>query len=226
MSKKGSETITKHCKECGTGAIKNSTICTKCGAKLRTSAGMQRVSPINSNQVESIRASIHVGAFADRNEFMLLLLLNTALRISDALSITVKMVRNKDYLDIVEMKTDKAKHFPMNKDLKEAINTYTKDMEEEDFLFQSRDRDKNGNRKPISRVQAFKILKECSAKIGIPNFSPHGARKAYARGLYEKTGDLSLIMRLLNHSSQEMTLHYLHLQDEEDEARIMDFSLF
>ena len=187
---------------------------------------MKRVFPVKADQVQAIRKSIHVGMFADRNEFLLLLLLNTALRISDALLITVGMVRDKEYLEIIEMKTKKHKHFPMNGFLKETINIYTKDMDDEDYLFQSKDRDKDGNRRPISRVQAHRIFKEATEKLGIKNVAAHSWRKSYARGLYEKTGDLSLIMRLLNHSSQEMTLRYLHLTDEEDEARIMDFSLF
>jgi len=225
MSKK-SETITKHCKVCGTGAIVNSTVCTKCGAALRTSKGMRRVAPITAKQVELVRESIHVGMFADRNEFMFLLLLNTALRISDALTITVKMVKDQDYLDIVEKKTGKAKHFAMNNDLKNTISDYVKDMDDSDFLFQSKDRDKDGNRRAISRIQASRIFKEATLKVGIKNANCHSWRKSYARGLYEKTGDLSLIMRLLNHSSIEMTLRYLHLTDEEDEKRIMNFSLF
>ena len=187
---------------------------------------MKKVYPVEPNQIANIRKSIHHETFGDRNEFLLLLLLNTALRISDALGITVGMVRDKEYLDIVEKKTGKHKHFPMNGFLKDTINEYTKDMEDDDFLFEARDKDKNGNSRAISRQQAHRIFKEATESIGIKNCAAHSWRKSYARGLYEKTKDLSLIMRLLNHSSEAMTLKYLHLTEERDNERIMDFSLF
>ena len=187
---------------------------------------MKRVYPIQPDQVKLIRTSINHGAFGDRNEFMLLFLLNTALRISDALTVTVGMVRDREEIELIEGKTKKHKKFPMNADLQNAINEYTKDLDKNDFLFQSRDLDENGNHKAISRVQAHRIFKQATEKVGLKNVAAHSWRKSYARGLYEKTKDLSLIMRLLNHSSEAMTLNYLHLTEEKDNARIMDFSLF
>ena len=218
---------TKKCKECGTPAIKNSTKCTKCGAKLRTSKGMKRVNPVDANQVKLIRDSISAGRRGSRNEFLLLFLMNTALRISDALQVKVGMVRDKEFLELIEQKTGKRKKFPLNKPLQQIINEYTKNMKDEQYLFQSQKLDENGNPKPISREQAWSILSDAASEIGIKGFSNHSCRKTYARLIYEKTGhDIEFVMRLLNHSSQAMTLHYLHLTEEKDNERIMDFSLF
>lgn len=186
---------------------------------------MKRVYPIEQDQVKLIRESIHVGEFGDRNEFMFLFMMNTALRISDVLKITVGMVRGKEYLELIEGKTKKYKKFTINSFLRQLINDYTKDMDDEDYLFQSKKFDENGNRKSISRIHASRILSEAAEKIGIKDFNCHSCRKTYARLIYEKTGDISFVMRLLNHSSEAMTLNYLHLTEEKDNERIMDFSL-
>jgi integrase len=216
---------TKKCPKCGTPAIKGATICTECGAKLRTSKGMQRVNPVKADQIKLIRDSIRVGIRGSRNEFLFLFLMNTALRISDALTLKVSMVRNKEFLELIEQKTGKSKIFAINGFLQQIIFEYTKDMDDNDYLFVSQKLDENNNPKPISRSQAWEILSSAAKKIGIKKFACHSARKTYARLIYEKTKDLSFVMRLLNHSSEKITLRYLHLTEEADNARIMDFSL-
>lgn len=217
--------ITKTCNECGAGALKNSIVCTECGAELRTSSGMHKVYPITQEQVKLIRESINVGKHGKRNEFMFLLLTNTALRISDALSIKVGMVRDKNYLELIEQKTGKPKKFILNSFLKEIITEYVKGMNDEDYLFASQKLNKDGEYK-LSRQQAYGILKEAAKAIGVNGFANHSCRKTYARLIYEKTGDIAFVMRLLNHSSEAVTLKYLHLTEEADNERIMDFSLF
>ena len=186
---------------------------------------MKRVYPIEKDQVKLMRESINTGIFGDRNEFMFLFMMNTALRISDVLKVKVGMVRNKDFLELTEQKTSKSKKFSMHSFLKQIVNDYTKDMNEDDYLFQSRKSNKNGESKPISRIQASKILSDASSKIGINGFNCHSCRKTYARLIYEKTGDIAFVMRLLNHSSEASTLNYLHLTEEKDNELIMDFSL-
>jgi len=224
MAKKA-EIFTKECKECGTPAIKNSTVCTNCGAELKTSLGMKKVYPIEQDQIKLVRSVINDGNFGDRNEFLFLFLLNTALRIGDALKVKVGMVRDKEYLEIIEQKTGKTKKFKMSSFLKQTINEYTKDMSSGEYLFQSRKHDIKGGNKAISRIHAHRIFKDAADKIDIKNFGCHSARKTYARLIYEKTNDISFVMRLLNHSSEAMTLKYLHLTEEKDDRLIMDFSL-
>lgn len=186
---------------------------------------MNRVYPIEKDQVKLIREVINVGQHGERNEFLFLFMMNTALRVSDVLKVKVGMVRNKEFLEIVEQKTGKSKKFIMNSFLKQIINDYTKDMNDDDYLFQSQKPDKNSESRPISRIQASRILSEAASKIGIKGFNCHSCRKTYARLIYEKTGDIAFVMRLLNHSSEAVTLRYLHLTEEKDNKRIMDFSL-
>ncbi len=224
MSKKEIK-YTKKCKECGTLAIKNATICTECGAKLRTSKGMQKVYPVEASQIKPIRESISAGRKGNRNEMLFLFLANTALRISDVLNVKVGMVKNKEFIELIEQKTEKYKEFALNKDLQQALNEYTKDMDDDQYLFPSQKANRDGEYK-LSREQAWKILSDAAREIGIKKFGCHSARKTYARLIYEETKDISFVMRLLNHSSEKMTLKYLHLTEEKDNERIMNFSLF
>jgi PHP family Zn ribbon phosphoesterase len=72
--------------------------------------------------LKEIREVLNAGVNGKRNEFLFLLLMNTALRISDALTLKVSMVKGKDYLELKEKKTGKPKKFIMNAFLN-VINT-------------------------------------------------------------------------------------------------------
>jgi len=58
-------------------------------------------------------------------------------------------MRNKSHIRIVEGKMQKKKHFPINAELSEIINQYTKGMTDSDPLFKSYRTKQN-----IGRVQA------------------------------------------------------------------------
>lgn len=62
---------------------------------------------------------------------------NCGLRISDILNLDVSDVKNKNYINIVEIKTNKPKRFPINTKLKPMLDKYTKDRKCNEPLFLS-----------------------------------------------------------------------------------------
>lgn len=60
-----------------------------------------------------------------RNLLLFVLGTNSGLRISDILSLNVKDVQDKDYIEIVEKKTNKQKKFPINTRLKSMFKRFT-----------------------------------------------------------------------------------------------------
>lgn len=146
--------------------------------------------------------------------------LNTGLRISDILSIKVKDIINtsgeyKDYLTIKEMKTGKEKKIKINDALRKNINSYVKSakLTSESYLFASQ---KGGY---ISRVQAYRVLKEAALVCRIENFGTHSLRKTWGYWTYKISKyNVGLIMDTFNHSSQSITLRYIGInQDQKDE---------
>ena len=62
---------------------------------------------------------------------------NCGLRISDILNLNVGDVRNKTYINIIEKKTSKPKHFPINSKLKPMLEKFTQDRNVNEPLFKS-----------------------------------------------------------------------------------------
>ena len=146
--------------------------------------------------------------------------LNTGLRISDILPIQMKDIFNKEgdykeYLTLNEVKTGKEKKIKINEALRKNINSYVKaqKLEKESFLFAS----KKG--RYISRIQAYRVLKEAAEVCKVENFGTHSLRKTWGYWTYNLSKyNVGLIMDTFNHSSQRITLRYIGVsQDQKDE---------
>jgi integrase len=99
------------------------------------------------------------------------------------------------------------------------LDTMTKaiDVSPETYLFKSR----KGQNRPISRIQALRILKEAfdscemTGKLGT-----HSMRKTFANNVHERLDrDLVKTQRALGQKNITTTIRYLSFRDEEiDEA--------
>jgi len=146
--------------------------------------------------------------------------LNTGLRISDILPVKVCDIYNdnfefKEYFVLKEKKTGKEKKIKINTALRKEIDAYVKNnkLSANNYLFAS----KKG--KHFGRVQAYRVLKECADILGIENFGTHSLRKTWGYWTYKASKyNIGLIMDTFNHSSQNITLRYIGInQDEKDE---------
>lgn len=162
-----------------------------------------------------------------RNYLLLVMGLNTALRISDILSLRwgdvydFKLKRYREHLCITEHKTDKKSVIYINQNIKRALIDYKdyltgqkKLPSEEIFLFES------GTKKgcPISRVQAFRIVKKAAAACQLEGVvSCHSLRKTFGYYAWQQGIKPALLMNIYNHSSFQTTIRYLGIeQDDRD----------
>ena len=141
--------------------------------------------------------------------------INTGLRISDILTLKVDDVRNKSHITIRETKTQKSKRFIINPTLRAVLNPYIENMEDHEYLFQSR----KGDNQPISRVQAYRALKQVGDKLGIEEFATHTMRKTFGYHHYQQYKDVAILQEIFNHSAPSITLRYIGItQDEIDQS--------
>lgn len=147
--------------------------------------------------------------------------INTGLRISDILALKVKDVRDKTHISIKEIKTDKLKRFKINNGLLDELNKYIIGMDDEEYLFQS----KKGDNKPISRVQAYRILNDAAKKVGLEQIGTHTLRKTFGYHFYQKTKDIALLQQLFNHSAPSVTLRYIGINQDIMDKAMDDFNL-
>ncbi|MFH5187135.1 site-specific integrase [Paenibacillus sp. TAB 01] len=174
---------------------------------------MQFVQPIrNTEKLEQMKGVLRQQS--DRDWFLLVMGINVGLRIGDLLRLHVKDVRNKSHLTHRERKTGKMRRFPINAELREIINQYTKGMPDNAPLFPSYRTKQN-----IGRTQAYRILNRAAAEVGLSEVGTHTLRKTFGYHFYRKYKDVALLQQIFNHSAPSITLRYIGInQDIIDEA--------
>ena len=162
-----------------------------------------------------------------RNELLIILGLNTALRISDILSLVWNSVYNfekkeyRDHVILIEQKTGKASQIYLNssvldtlRDYKEYLKQNNKTIEPDTFIFNH----SNKNLK-ITRTQAFRIIKEAAEYYDISGvISCHSLRKTFGYHAWKQGVPPALLVTVFNHSSFDITRRYLGIeQDDKDD---------
>ena len=146
--------------------------------------------------------------------YMLLVLgFNTSLRIGDICALRVKDVRDRERVRVIAEKTGKMSNIKLQADAQKRISALLRNRDGEEYVLRSRQRSgKTGEARPISRQRAYGIIREIAKRAGFTEHAGcHSMRKTFAYELYQTTGDLSLVQKVLNHSSQMETLRYIGL---------------
>lgn len=177
---------------------------------------MEFVQPIKDvKQIDTIKKLLKQQNLRDYCLFVLGI--NSGLRISDLLKLTISDVSEngkiKNRIRLRESKTNKFKDFPISENAKNAIKEYlkTRTTKENEPLFLSRK-----NKGFLLRQQAYKIINDVAKSIGIKDkIGTHTLRKTFGYHAYNNGYDLSLIQKLFNHSSPSITLRYIGITQEE-----------
>lgn len=144
---------------------------------------------------------------------LLLLGFNTGLRIGDICTLRVGDIRGHERLRVVAEKTGKQTDLFLPKYVIRAIDSVLEGRSDGEYCLQSRNRDRvTGEPRPVSRQQCWRIVKEIARLAGFrEHVGCHSMRKTFAWNFYMVDGNLAKLQELLNHSSQEATIHYLGL---------------
>lgn len=182
---------------------------------------MEFVQPIRSKEkIEEIKSVLKENGTRDLLLFSMGI--NTGLRISDLLKLKVIDVRGKSHVEIKEQKTGKVKRFPILGNLQSMLEEYTRNKDLSEYLFKSR----NGENRPITRVQAYMILNNACCKCGIQDrIGMHSLRKTFSYHHYKQFHDVAILQYLLNHSSPSITLRYIGITDDNVEKTLQQFEL-
>ena len=149
--------------------------------------------------------------------------INVGLRVSDIISLKVGSIRAKAHVTIIEKKTGKTKRFLIPNSLQKEIAEFikTNNLEDEDFLIQSR----KGDNQPISRVQAYRVLNETAKQIGLDEIGTHTMRKTFGYHHYQTNKDIAILQEIFNHSAPSITLRYIGITDDMKDQSLKGFDL-
>lgn len=182
---------------------------------------MEFVQPIrNTEDIEKIKQLLLKSSY--RDYVLFITGLNTGLRISDILKLKVKDVKDRTHIVIKEEKTGKSKRFLINNTLKDLFDKFIINMNNEDYLFQSR----NGNNQSLSRSQAYRIINIAARKARIKDkIGTHTLRKTFGYHHYQLYKDIAVLQTIFNHSAPSVTLRYIGINDDVVDKSLKDFSL-
>lgn len=126
--------------------------------------------------------------------------LATGLRIGDVLALKSGVLKNQRFT-VWEKKTGKTRRVYLPRELWERCLEQAGKV----YVFGGRLNGKSHR----TRQAVYKDLRRAADLFRVKaHISPHSARKAFAVELYNKTGDLKRVQRLLNHADEAVTVLY------------------
>ena len=142
-----------------------------------------------------------------RDEAILVLLLNTGLRLSEVEALDLSNVEIKERSGRVHVRQGKGRkerHVPLNHDVRTALQAWLKVRPDEDTaaLFLSQ----KGGR--LSSRAIARVIKKIAARAGLDDVSPHTLRHSFAKNLVDADVGLEKVATLLGHESLETTRIY------------------
>ena len=184
------------------------------------------VEPIK-NKRDLERIEVFLERHSRRNRLIFAFGINTGLRVSDILGLNVEDVDGKSYVEIKEKKTGKYKRFPLNTKLKALIKDYLQNercksysLAENEPLFLGKKHCR------LDRSQVYRFLNEACKQLGImANVGTHTMRKTFGYHHYQKFKDLAILQKIFNHSSPQITLRYIGIEQDQIEDSYSNFEL-
>lgn len=186
---------------------------------------MSAAHPIrNLNELEELKKYYLEEKPNLRNYAMISTGINTALRISDILTLKWKDVYDyskdafKRHIVLTEKKTGKQSCIAVNENLEHALSIYKEKLcktEPEQYIFCGRKPNQ-----PLSRSQAFRIIQGAGEKLNLTgHISCHSLRKTFGYHAWSSGVNPVILMLIFNHSSFEITKRYLGIeQDDKDQV--------
>ena len=180
------------------------------------------------NTVEPIRNRMHIFAVENylknknyRNMMIWVFGINTGLRISDILGLNVGDVRNESCVKLKEKKTGKLKQFPLNRKLKNLLKDFIKDRPDDEPLFYSQKMYR------LDRSQFYVKLNEACKAVGVKEtcIGTHTMRKTFGYHHYKQFKDVAILQEIFNHSSPQITLRYIGINQDEINKSYQQFEL-
>jgi integrase len=186
---------------------------------------MNNVEPIKSKEkVFAIKQYILSDKYNERyraRDYLLFVFgINSALRISDLLTLRVKDVFNsqgeiKESFKVRTRKTKKELKILINESVKKALKNYF-DQEQfpepNDYLFKTQTGQK------LDRIRAWKLIKKWVKSVGLDpsNYGTHTLRKTWGYHSRKNFGiPIELISEKLGHRSNAVTKRYIGINQEE-----------
>lgn len=201
---------------------------------------MKGCRPLSGQEVQDVIASVW-GTFASRDKALVILGTKSGFRISELLSLRIgDIVQAGQLVDKVTVRRARMKKkiegrtVLLHPEAKAALVAWIEElrslgyMDAGAYVFQSR----KGANKPISRVQAYRIIRQAAGGAGLTGrIGTHTMRKTFANNIYrrflerraagEAIDPFRLTSKALGHKNINSTDSYLSFMEADIDAAIL-----
>lgn len=84
---------------------------------------------------------------------------------------------------------------------------------------------RQGENKAIDRSVAYRILREAAEQANITEIGTHTLRKPFSYHFYKQTKDVAILQGIFNHSSPDITLRYIGINQDNMDSAMMKFKI-
>ena len=189
---------------------------------------MARMEPIRDKKQAKKLAEYWLARGHFRNYALIVLGVCTALRVSDLLRLTLEDAYDgesgafRPHIAVTEQKTGKRKAIALNRQAVQALRLL-RPHRRNAYIFASNRKEV----KPISRVQAWRIVKEAAKAIKAPDLiGYHSLRKTFGYHAWVSGVNPVLLMDIYNHSAYETTKRYLGVTQDDRDKVYLGLALF
>ena len=178
------------------------------------------------SQIEAMKK--YLKEHSQRDYLLFVIGINTGLKITELLSMKFEDVLNEDgtvkEFYTLPVKDEKFKQdIYLNTKVKEALLDYVQSIgiKRENYVFQS-----NKTTNSITRQQAYRVIHNAAEAVGIVGkIGTNSMRKTFGYHHYQQFKDVALLQKIFNHSSQQITLRYIGIEQDQIDYSYSNFVL-
>lgn len=181
--------------------------------------------PLTPQEIKKVVSSINRKSYSgERNHAMLVTLLDSGLRASEAAGITLDNLNLKDGYIKVTGKGNKERIVPIGKFVQMELLHYIEKVRSQPYYSNCGELFLSRGGKPITVNTVKLVFSRLARSSGVNRLHAHLCRHTFAINYLLNGGDIFSLREILGHSTLEMVNHYLHFTSSQITAQHHKYS--
>lgn len=173
----------------------------------------REIVPFTRSEILKLLSSAQQGQHPLRDQALILFLLDTGVRASEAGKIEIRDINFEEQTVLVRGKGSKERVIPFSSETAQAILAYLEErgIQPRSQKFSRTPLFASDKGRPLDRHAVRLTLYRIGNRAGVFKVYPHRFRHTFAIQFLRNGGNVYALQRLLGHSTLDMSQHYLHI---------------
>lgn len=185
-------------------------------------AKRKEIDVLTDNEVKEVFNYFDINTFLGlRNYCLCALMLDSGLRMNEAVTLTMENLHIAERYAIVDGKGNKQRMIPIGNKNCRMLLKYTRkraSIAGTNRVFV------NSQGEPIKQATVKQLFRKMKKDLLIPRLRPHLLRHTFATRYLENGGDMYTLQQILGHTSLEMVKKYVHLTNQKTVMNFPNYS--